>query len=100
MGRDGTVCSILDQPIPLDRLVLKNIDPLNSAGCGLHNVFLVIHQNRYQQCIGIFTLQAPSDPVKRTWLLHIETAVTGYRNILDPPQPLLGRFAVNESSEI
>ncbi|XP_048466352.1 pleckstrin homology domain-containing family G member 7 isoform X6 [Rhincodon typus] len=100
MGRDGTACSVVDQPIPLDRLVLKNIDPLNSAGCGLHNVFLVIHQNRYQQCIGIFTLQAPSEAVKRTWLLHIETAATGYRNVLDPPQPSLRRFPVNESSEI
>ncbi|XP_059510787.1 pleckstrin homology domain-containing family G member 7 isoform X2 [Stegostoma tigrinum] len=100
MGRDGTACSVVDQPIPLDRLVLKNIDPLNSAGCGLHNVFLVIHQNRYQQCIGTFTLQAPSEAVKRTWLLHIEKAATGYRNVLDPPQLSLRRLPVNESSEI
>ncbi|XP_078409795.1 pleckstrin homology domain-containing family G member 7 isoform X2 [Cetorhinus maximus] len=100
MGRDGTVCSVLDQPIALDRLVLKNIDPFHSAGCGLHNAFLVIHQNRYQQCIGIFTLQAPSEAVKKTWMSHIETAVTAYRNILDPPQSSLRRLSVNESSEI
>ncbi|XP_041059229.1 pleckstrin homology domain-containing family G member 7 isoform X2 [Carcharodon carcharias] len=100
MGRDGTVCSVLDQPIALDRLVLKNIDPFHSAGCGLHNAFLVIHQNRYQQCIGIFTLQAPSEAVKKTWMSHIETAVTAYRNILDPPRPSLRRLSVNESSEI
>ncbi|XP_038666904.1 pleckstrin homology domain-containing family G member 7 isoform X2 [Scyliorhinus canicula] len=100
LGRDGTVCSVLDQPIPLDRLELKNIDPFHSAGCGLQNAFLVIHQNRYQQCIGIFTLQAPSEAVKKTWLSDIKTAATAYRNVIEPPQPLLRRLPVNESSEI
>ncbi|XP_072327962.1 pleckstrin homology domain-containing family G member 7 isoform X2 [Scyliorhinus torazame] len=100
LGRDGTVCSVLDQPIPLDRLVLKNIDPFHSAGCGLQNAFLIIHQNRYQQCIGIFTLQAPSEAVKKTWLSHIKTAATAYRNVIEPPQPSLRRLPVNESSEI
>ncbi|XP_067915796.1 pleckstrin homology domain-containing family G member 7 isoform X3 [Heterodontus francisci] len=100
MGRDGTVCSILDQPVPLDRLVLKNIDPFHSAGSGLRDAFLVIHQNRYQQCIGIFTLQAHSEAAKKTWMSHIETAATAYKNILDPPRPSLRRLLVNESSEI
>ncbi|KFP25754.1 Pleckstrin homology domain-containing family G member 7, partial [Colius striatus] len=26
--RDGGLCTVLDQPIPLDRLILKNIDPI------------------------------------------------------------------------
>ncbi|XP_072922141.1 pleckstrin homology domain-containing family G member 7 isoform X2 [Hemitrygon akajei] len=46
MVRDGAVCCVLDQPIPLDRLMLKNIDPFYSAGSGLRDAFLVIHQNR------------------------------------------------------
>ncbi|XP_078091378.1 pleckstrin homology domain-containing family G member 7 [Mustelus asterias] len=100
LGRDGTVCSVLDQPIPLDRLVLKNIDPFHSAGCGLQNAFLVIHQNRYQQCIGIFTLQASSETAKKTWISHIEAAATAHRNIFDPSQSSLKRLPVNESSEI
>ncbi|XP_067861415.1 pleckstrin homology domain-containing family G member 7 isoform X2 [Heptranchias perlo] len=100
MGRDGAVCSVLDQPIPLDRLVLKNIDPFHSAGCGLRNAFLIIHQNRYQQCIGIFTLQAHSEVFKKTWMSHIEKASAAYRNVLDPPRPSLRRLPVNESSEI
>ncbi|XP_051889863.1 pleckstrin homology domain-containing family G member 7 isoform X2 [Pristis pectinata] len=99
MVRDGAVCCILEQPIPLDRLMLKNIDPFHSAGCGLRDTFLMIHQNRYQQCIGIFTLQAHSDSVKKTWMSHIEAASIAYRDIIDPPRPPL-RSAVNESSEI
>ncbi|NWW86190.1 PKHG7 protein, partial [Rhynochetos jubatus] len=26
--RDGGFCMVLDQPIPLDRLILKNVDPV------------------------------------------------------------------------
>ncbi|XP_069764274.1 pleckstrin homology domain-containing family G member 7 isoform X2 [Narcine bancroftii] len=99
MGRDGVVCCVLEQPIPLDRVTLKNVDSFHSSGCGLRDAFLVIHQNRYQQCIGVFTLQAQSESVKKTWISQIETASNAYRNTIDPPQPP-PRSAVKESSEI
>ncbi|XP_072097748.1 pleckstrin homology domain-containing family G member 7 isoform X1 [Mobula birostris] len=97
--RDGAVCCVLEQPIPLDRLTLKNIDPFHSAGSGLRDAFLVIHQNRYQQCIGVFTLQAHSESAKKTWISHIETASSAYKDAIDPPRLPL-RSAVNESAEI
>jgi len=30
--REGGFCTVLDQPIPLDRLVLKNVDPVHITG--------------------------------------------------------------------
>ncbi|XP_078276324.1 pleckstrin homology domain-containing family G member 7 isoform X2 [Rhinoraja longicauda] len=99
VGRDGVVCSVLEQPIPLDRLTLKNIDPFHSAGSGLRDAFLIIHQNRYQQCIGVFTLQTHSESAKKTWMSHIEAASAAYIDIIDPPHPPF-RSAVKESSEI
>ncbi|XP_032895319.1 pleckstrin homology domain-containing family G member 7 [Amblyraja radiata] len=99
LGRDGVLCSVLEQPIPLDRLTLKNIDPFHSAGCGLRDAFLIVHLNRYHQSIGIFTLQAHSESAKKTWMSHIESASAAYRDIIDPPHPRF-RPAVQESSEI
>ncbi|NXF93429.1 PKHG7 protein, partial [Eubucco bourcierii] len=28
LRREGAFCTVLDQPIPLDRLILKNVDPV------------------------------------------------------------------------
>lgn len=30
--REGGFCTVLDQPIPLDRLILKNVDPIHVTG--------------------------------------------------------------------
>uniref|UniRef100_A0A4W3J5V1 Pleckstrin homology and RhoGEF domain containing G7 n=1 Tax=Callorhinchus milii TaxID=7868 RepID=A0A4W3J5V1_CALMI len=61
---DGMICAVFDQPIPLNRLLLKNIDSFYANSCGLHYAFIVIHQNRYHQSIGMFTLQAQSEANK------------------------------------
>ncbi|TRY92267.1 hypothetical protein DNTS_007053 [Danionella cerebrum] len=74
--QDGCTFTVLEQPIPLDRLVLKNIDQLNANASGLPNSFIIMHQNRYQQCIGVFILQAQSEQTKKSWLMEIETAVS------------------------
>lgn len=34
--REGGFCTVLDQPIPLDRLILKNVEPIQVAGMCLH----------------------------------------------------------------
>nr|XP_048702717.1 pleckstrin homology domain-containing family G member 7 [Caretta caretta] len=78
--KDGGSCTVLDQPIPLDRLTLKNIDPLHVTVLGLRNAFVIQHENRYQQCIGVFLLQAQTETVKKTWMSEIETAVSNYAN--------------------
>ncbi|XP_062860266.1 pleckstrin homology domain-containing family G member 7 [Trichomycterus rosablanca] len=72
--QEGYSFTVLDQPISLDRLQLRNIDQLNATASGLPCSFIITHQNRYQQCIGVFILQAPTESVKKAWLLEIEEA--------------------------
>ncbi|XP_045686594.1 pleckstrin homology domain-containing family G member 7 isoform X3 [Phyllostomus hastatus] len=62
--KEGGSCTVLDQPIPLDRLVVKSIDPLHVSVFGLRNAFLVQHENRYRQCIAAFLLQAQTENIK------------------------------------
>uniref|UniRef100_A0A3B3BYE6 Pleckstrin homology domain containing, family G (with RhoGef domain) member 7 n=1 Tax=Oryzias melastigma TaxID=30732 RepID=A0A3B3BYE6_ORYME len=63
--KEGSTFTVLDQPISLDRLQLKNIDQLNASASGLPHSFIIMHHNRYQQCIGAFILQAASESAKR-----------------------------------
>ncbi|XP_077372659.1 pleckstrin homology domain-containing family G member 7 isoform X1 [Festucalex cinctus] len=74
--KEGCTFTVLDQPVSLDRLQLRNIDQLNASTSGLPHSFIITHQNRYQQCIGAFVLQAASEASKRAWLSKIEEAVT------------------------
>ncbi|XP_063052482.1 pleckstrin homology domain-containing family G member 7 isoform X2 [Engraulis encrasicolus] len=74
--QEGCTFTVLDQPLSLDRLQLKNVDQLNATASSLPHSFILMHQNRYQQCIGAFILQACSEAVKKTWMTEIEKAVT------------------------
>uniref|UniRef100_A0A663MNE8 Pleckstrin homology and RhoGEF domain containing G7 n=1 Tax=Athene cunicularia TaxID=194338 RepID=A0A663MNE8_ATHCN len=49
--REGGFCTVLDQPIPLDRLILRNSDSIHITVFSLRNAFLIQHENRYRQCI-------------------------------------------------
>ncbi|XP_051513199.1 pleckstrin homology domain-containing family G member 7 [Myxocyprinus asiaticus] len=73
--QEGCSFTVLDQPISLDRLQLKNIDQLNATASGLPNSLIIMHQNRYQQCIGVFILQAQSESIKKGWMSEIEDAI-------------------------
>ncbi|XP_063252412.1 pleckstrin homology domain-containing family G member 7 isoform X2 [Prinia subflava] len=63
--REGGFCTVLDQPIPLDRLILKNVDPVQVTVFSLRNAFLIQHENRYRQSIAVFLLQAQTETAKR-----------------------------------
>ncbi|XP_023789073.1 pleckstrin homology domain-containing family G member 7 isoform X3 [Cyanistes caeruleus] len=76
--REGGFCTVLDQPIPLDRLVLKNVEPIQVTVSSLRNAFLIQHENRYQQCIAVFLLQAQTETAKKAWMSQIETAISNY----------------------
>ncbi|XP_067246329.1 pleckstrin homology domain-containing family G member 7 [Chanodichthys erythropterus] len=73
--QEGCSFTVLDQPISLDRLQLKNIDQFNATASGLPNSFIIMHQNRYQQCIGVFILQAQTESMKKAWVSVIEDAI-------------------------
>ncbi|KAF2974772.1 hypothetical protein EK904_001640 [Melospiza melodia maxima] len=62
--REGGFCTVLDQPIPLDRLILKNVEPIQVTVFSLRNAFLIQHENRYRQCIALFLLQAQTETAK------------------------------------
>lgn len=98
--KEGCTFIVLDQPVSLDRLQLKNIDQLNASTSGLPHSFIIMHQNRYQQCIGAFILQAATESAKRVWMSKIEDAVSGLLK-LDSQQPRLKSTSLwLESSQI
>ncbi|XP_072551238.1 pleckstrin homology domain-containing family G member 7 isoform X2 [Salminus brasiliensis] len=98
--QEGSSFTVLDQPISLDRLQLRNIDQLNATASGLHHSFILMHQNRYQQCIGVFVLQAQTESAKKAWLSEIEEAVGGMLK-RDCQQPRVKNSSVYvESSQI
>ncbi|XP_037601691.1 pleckstrin homology domain-containing family G member 7 isoform X5 [Cebus imitator] len=74
--KEGGSCTVLDQPIPLDRLVVKSIEPLHVSVFGLRNAFLIQHENRYRQCTAAFLLQAQTENIKKTWMAQITTAIS------------------------
>uniref|UniRef100_A0A3B4V263 Pleckstrin homology domain containing, family G (with RhoGef domain) member 7 n=1 Tax=Seriola dumerili TaxID=41447 RepID=A0A3B4V263_SERDU len=98
--KEGCTFTVLDQPVSLDRLQLKNIDQLNASTSGLPHSFIIMHQNRYQQCIGAFILQAASESAKRVWMSKIEGAVMALLK-LDSQQPRVKSSSLwLESSQI
>ncbi|XP_053282954.1 pleckstrin homology domain-containing family G member 7 [Pleuronectes platessa] len=98
--KEGCTFTILDQPVSLDRLQLKNIDQLNASTSGLPHSFIIMHQNRYQQCIGAFILQAASESAKKVWMSKIEGAVMALLK-LDSQQPRMKSSSLwLESSQI
>ncbi|XP_054633116.1 pleckstrin homology domain-containing family G member 7 [Dunckerocampus dactyliophorus] len=98
--KEGCTFTVLDQPISLDRLQLRNIDQLNASTSGLPHSFIIMHQNRYQQCIGAFILQAGSESSKRAWISKIEDAVSALLK-LDSQQPRVRSASLwLESSQI
>ncbi|KAM9814560.1 pleckstrin homology domain-containing family G member 7-like [Syngnathus typhle] len=75
--KEGCTFTVLDQPISLDRLRLRNIDQLNASTSGLPHSFIITHQNRYQQCIGAFVLQADGLINPSTQLIWVEKSFKG-----------------------
>ncbi|KAI1882100.1 hypothetical protein AGOR_G00247210 [Albula goreensis] len=97
--KEGCSFTVLDQPLSLDRVQLRNIDQLNATASGLLNSFIITHQNRYMQCVAVFILQAPSESVKKAWMLALEGAVEAQLK-QDSQQPRLRNSLWLESSQI
>ncbi|XP_004700454.2 pleckstrin homology domain-containing family G member 7 [Echinops telfairi] len=98
--KEGGSCTVLDQPIPLDRLVLKNIDPLHVSAFGLRNAFLIQHENRYRQCIAAFLLQAQTENSKKTWMAQMTAAISCFMKSQESTKNTLFSSLPAESSEI
>ncbi|XP_023444976.2 pleckstrin homology domain-containing family G member 7 isoform X5 [Dasypus novemcinctus] len=97
--KEGGSCTVLDQPILLDRLVVKNIDPLHISVFGLKNAFLIQHENRYRQCIAAFLLQAQTENLKKAWMAQITAAISCFTKSQKTKKQSLFTLS-SESSEI
>ncbi|KAM6937842.1 pleckstrin homology domain-containing family G member 7 [Xenentodon cancila] len=98
--KDGCTFTVLDQPISLDRIQLKNIDQLNASTSGLLHSFIIMHHNRYQQCIGAFILQAASEAAKREWMSKMEAAMTALLKLDSQQSQVKNASFYLESSQI
>uniref|UniRef100_A0A8C8BML9 Pleckstrin homology and RhoGEF domain containing G7 n=1 Tax=Otus sunia TaxID=257818 RepID=A0A8C8BML9_9STRI len=79
--REGGFCTVLGQPIPLDRLILRNTDSIHITVFSLQNAFLIQHENRYPQCIAVFLLSWFTNNfflLQKTWMSQTETAISNY----------------------
>nr|XP_034982723.1 pleckstrin homology domain-containing family G member 7 isoform X2 [Zootoca vivipara] len=95
----GGYCTVLDQPIPLDRMVVRNIESFHITVFGLRNAFLIQHRNRFQQCIAAFLLQAQTESLKKTWVSQMETAISNCTKRENKPKTSFFSLPA-ESSEI
>ncbi|KAK7484305.1 hypothetical protein BaRGS_00024430 [Batillaria attramentaria] len=69
---------VLRQPLAMDRFTLHDIAPPDASANGLKNVMVLVHISRFQQVIGVFTLQSPSEAAKVTWLNQLREAKEKY----------------------
>ncbi|KAJ8776490.1 hypothetical protein J1605_015385 [Eschrichtius robustus] len=97
--KEGGSCMVLDQPIPLDRLVVRGLDPLHMSVFGLRNSFLIQHENRYRQCIAAFLLQAQTENIKKTWIAQLTAAISCFTKSQETKKMSLFTLPA-ESSEI
>ncbi|KFO31171.1 Pleckstrin homology domain-containing family G member 7 [Fukomys damarensis] len=97
--KEGGSCTVLDQPIPLDRLVVKSIDLLHVSVFGLRNAFLLQHENRYRQCTAAFLLQAQTENDKKAWIAQITAAISCFNKNQETKKISLFTLPA-ESSEI
>ncbi|KAG7454590.1 hypothetical protein MATL_G00261370 [Megalops atlanticus] len=97
--KEGCTFTVLDQPLSLDRIQLRNIDQLNATASGLPNSFIITHQNRYMQCVAVFVLQAPSESIKKAWMLALDGAVEALLK-QESQQPRVRNSLWLESSQI
>ncbi|ELT96068.1 hypothetical protein CAPTEDRAFT_140689, partial [Capitella teleta] len=61
---EGAVFVVYRQPMALDRLTVHDIRPPDATANGLRNAFVLVQISRFQQIIGVCTLQAPSENAK------------------------------------
>ncbi|KAL8577241.1 hypothetical protein ACOMHN_034267 [Nucella lapillus] len=75
---DRAAYVVFRQPLAMDRFTLHDIAPADASASGLKNVLVLVHISRFQQVIGLFTLQAACEATKVTWLSQIREAKERY----------------------
>ncbi|XP_013405668.1 pleckstrin homology domain-containing family G member 7 [Lingula anatina] len=70
--------TVYRQPISLDRFSLHDVGPAEAQANGLKNAFVIVQITRFQQIVGIYTFQAPSETAKAAWLDNLREAKEKY----------------------
>lgn len=75
---DRGTFTVYRQPIALDRLIMHDLTSSEAISCGLKNTFILLHISRFQQVIGVYTLQTNSDSTKNQWVSSLKEAKEKY----------------------
>ncbi|XP_064632140.1 uncharacterized protein LOC135490699 isoform X3 [Lineus longissimus] len=71
---------VYKQPIALDRFTIHDVGHHEASVNGLKHAFVLVQISRFQQIIGVYTLQAATDAIKATWLQHLREAKERYKD--------------------
>ncbi|CAE1176857.1 unnamed protein product [Acanthosepion pharaonis] len=75
---DRGTFTVYRQPIALDRLIMHDLTSSEAISCGLKNTFILLHISRFQQVIGVYTLQTNNDSTKNQWVSSLKEAKEKY----------------------
>lgn len=78
-----------DNDVDTNTLKKCSLLSLNVSASGLPNSFIIMHQNRYQQCIGVFILQAQTESMKVNMRSNMKVVTRSSLFMLDFNRPRL-----------
>lgn len=79
---DKCLYTVYKQPISLDRICLHDVPPTETAANGIKSAFVLVQISRYQQIIGVFTLQCSNDATKLKWMDKLREAKDGLDSVV------------------
>ncbi|XP_048740548.1 uncharacterized protein LOC125654600 isoform X4 [Ostrea edulis] len=79
---DKCLYTVYKQPISLDRICVHDIPPTEVVANGIKSAFVLVQISRYQQIIGVFTLQCTNDAAKLKWIDKIREAKDGLEEVV------------------
>ncbi|XP_069141397.1 uncharacterized protein [Argopecten irradians] len=85
---DKITYTVHKQPVALDRLSVHDISQSEAAANGVKCAFVIVQISRFQQIIGVYTLQSPTDAAKNAWLEKLGEAREKFTNKDDSNQDL------------
>ncbi|XP_074644625.1 uncharacterized protein LOC141901339 [Tubulanus polymorphus] len=85
VGSDNALI-VYRQPIALDRFTIHDVGPHEAAVNGLRHAFVLVQISRFQQIIGVYTLQATSESIKVNWLAHLRDSKEKYKETVQKQQ--------------
>ncbi|XP_022302938.2 uncharacterized protein LOC111110642 isoform X2 [Crassostrea virginica] len=80
---DKCLYTVYKQPVSLDRICLHDVPATETAANGIKSSFVLVQISRYQQIIGVFTLQCSNDATKLKWMDKFREAREGLDSVVE-----------------